>query len=232
LGVVPDVREGLSELLLVPPMPVTLAADAVPAVLRRAREGDDAAWATLLEAYGDRVFGLLFSKCRDRDLAEELTQQTFVKLVQTLRDPQRGGAYRERGQFEAWLFRIAVNGLRDEMRRRKRQATPTDMSPAAGSGRAEEDAGWASQQTQVVAGVATAPAPPPITLLHEEQLDHLRRCLAELPEADREVLELRHTAGLTFAQIAETLGCPLGTALARGHRALKKLRVLMDARLA
>ncbi|MEM7577598.1 MAG: sigma-70 family RNA polymerase sigma factor [Planctomycetota bacterium] len=209
-------------------MPQSPTADAIQAVLRRARAGDDTAWAELLDAYGRRVFGLLLGKCADRDLAEELTQRTFVKLVETLRDPERGATYQERGKFEAWLFRVAVNGLRDEMRRRKRQATPTDMSPAAASGSAERASGWAEQQTRVVSGVST-PKPAPLDAMqHAEQIEQLRRCIAELPEADREILELRHTAGLSFAQIAEMLDQPLGTVLARGHRAVKKLRSMMQ----
>ncbi|MEM1446190.1 MAG: sigma-70 family RNA polymerase sigma factor [Planctomycetota bacterium] len=209
-------------------MKQALEPEAVPYALRRARSGDDSAWAELLDAYGRRVFGLLLRKCADRELAEELTQRTFVKLVETLRDPQRGANYEERGKFEAWLFRVAVNGLRDEMRRRKRQATPTDMSPAAASGSAERASGWAEQQTRVVSGVSTPGANPLDAMQQAEQVDQLRRCLAELPDADREVLELRHTAGLSFAQIAETLDQPLGTVLARGHRAVKKLRAMMQ----
>lgn len=201
---------------------------AVSAVLVRARAGEASAWAELLASYGRRVFGLLYGKCGDRDLAEELTQQTFVKLVGVLRDPQRGASYEERGQFEAWLFRVAVNGLRDEMRRRKRQATPTDMSPAASSGSSEQASAWAAQQGKVHSGVSSLGPAPDAALEQAEQVERLRRCVAELPEADREVLELRHTAGLSFAEIAATLDQPLGTVLARAHRALKKLRVKME----
>ncbi len=209
-------------------MPDALSPDALPDVLRRARRGDESAWSALLDAYGRRVFGLLMRKCGDRELAEELTQATFVKLVQTLRDPQRGASYVERGKFEAWLFRVAVNALRDEMRRRKRQATPTDMSPAAASGSAERASGWAEQQTRVVSGISTPAANPREALEQSEQIDQLRRCVARLPEADRDILELRHTAGLSFAEIAETLEQPLGTVLARAHRAVRKLRAMMQ----
>lgn len=216
----------------------------VPATLQRAGAGDAQAWADLLDAYGRRVFGLLFKQCGDRELAEELAQQTFVKLVEVLRKNQQDeqdhqddagdtappghARYQERGRFEAWLFRIAMNRLRDEMRRRKRHATPTDMTAAAASGSAERDAGWATQQTRVVSGVSNLGPGPLENLERAEQVDQLRRCIAELPEADRELLHLRHTAGLSFAQIAETLDQPLGTVLARGHRALKKLRTMME----
>lgn len=198
----------------------------VPARLREAASGDDAAWAVLVEAYSRRVFGLLVRQCGDRELAEELTQVTFVTLVHTL---GRGGTagYQERGKFEAWLFRVAMNKLRDEMRRRKRQARPTDMTAGAASGSAEQTSGWAAQQTRVVSGISKVGEDPLAAVSRAEQIDLLRAKIAELPEQDRELLHLRHTAGLSFAQIAETLEQPLGTVLARGHRALKKLKTMM-----
>lgn len=192
-------------------------------LLRRAARGEGAAWEALVAAYSGRVFGLLLRQCGDRDLAEELTQAAFVKVVTKL-----GDGYDERGKFEPWLFRIAMNGLRDEMRRRKRQARPMDMSPGAASGRGEAiSGGWASAQESVVMG---GPAPgerPEDELVRAEQVDLLRRAVADMSEADREILHLRHTAGLSFAEIAQALEQPLGTVLARGHRALKKLKAMM-----
>lgn len=198
----------------------------VPAddLLGRAARGEAEAWEALVAAYSGRLFGLLVRQCGDRDLAEELTQATFVKVVRKL-----GSGYDERGKFEPWLFRIAMNGLRDEMRRRKRQARPMDMSPGAASGRGDAAAGggWASAQHSVLMGGPAASERPEQELIRDEQVELLRRAVATMSEADREVLHLRHTAGLSFAEIAEALGQPLGTVLARGHRALKKLKALM-----
>lgn len=197
--------------------------------LRAASSGDASAWRVLVEAYSRRVFGLLVRQCGDRDLSEELTQATFVKLVDKLGD---FAGYEERGRFEPWLFRIAMNKLRDEMRRRKRQAVPTDMSPGAvrGDDATGRSSGWAAEQARIAAGQAESGAlgeNPVDVLSRAEQVDRLRQMIEELPEADREVLHLRHTAGLSFAQIAETLDQPLGTVLARGHRALGKLKKKM-----
>ena len=173
--------------------------------LRAASDGDAEAWRGLIDAYAGRLYALIYRRCGDRELAEEITQATFVKVVSKL------GDYRELGKFEAWLFRIAINGLRDEMRRRKRQALSVDFG---GGG---QDA--ASQRSAV---------PLPLDLVdQEERLALVRRAVASLPEADREILELRYTGELTFAQIAEVLDEPLGTVLARGHRALKKLREML-----
>lgn len=196
----------------------------VEQVLRQAAQGDADAWRRLIEAYTPRVYGLLVNQCKDKDLAEEITQATFVKVVRKL-DGMAG--YQETGRFDAWLFRIAMNALRDEMRRRKRQATPTDMSPAAASGRDEQTGGWAAAQQTVVMG-PTRPDDPSQALIRAEQVQRLQSAIETLSEADREIIHLRHSAGLSFAQIADTLGQPLGTVLSRGHRALAKLKKLMS----
>ncbi len=210
------------------------------ALLQRAAEGDgperEAAWQDLAERYTRRVYGLLLNSCGDRDLAEELTQQTFVKLVQKL-DGFSG--YAEQGRFEPWLFRVAMNGLRDEMRRRKRQARPVDMSPGASASSSGSSADGetsrvfaAIEARQTGAGVTdqagTAPSGPLENLAQQELEAQLRDAVGRLSAKDQEVLHLRHTAGLSFQQIADTLEQPLGTVLARGHRAVKKLRLLME----
>ncbi len=110
----------------------------VEAALPAAAAGDGDAWRMLVQAYTPRVFGLMNGQCRDRDLAEELTQSAFVKVVRKLADFCEGGERATLARFEPWLFRIAMNGLRDEMRRRKRQARPIDMSPAATAGGDDE----------------------------------------------------------------------------------------------
>lgn len=195
--------------------------------LAAAASGDGQAWTLLVRSYSGRVFGLIYKQCRDSDLAEEITQDTFVKVVQKL--TQHDG-YREQGKFEPWLFRIAMNNLRDEMRRRGRQAKTMDMSPGASAGSSSDQAsGWAAAESGVIAGRPWMPEAPFEQLSRAEQVQQLRTAIASLSPADQEVLHLRHTAGLSFAQIAEALDQPLGTVLARGHRALAKLKKLMSA---
>lgn len=179
-------------------------------ILRRAGEGDEDAWREVIDAYGSRVYALLFSRCRNAELAEELTQSTFCTVVTKL------SGYVELGKFEPWLFRIAMNRLRDEMRRRGRHAVNVandtlsvmDVSPREGGGHQGQPQG---SQEQV------------------EQAEALREAVAELPEADQEVLHLRHISGLSFKQIAEVLQQPLGTVLARHFRAFKRLKGMLGA---
>lgn len=193
--------------------------------LEAAADGDGQAWSDLVSAYSGRVFGLIYKQCRDKELAEEIAQETFVKVVQKL--TQHDG-YNEQGKFEPWLFRIAMNKLRDEMRRRGRQARPMDMSPAATASSNENASGWAAAESGVIAGGPSMPDAPLEQLDRAEQVGLLKQAIATLSEADQEILQLRHTAGLSFAQIAETLDQPLGTVLARGHRALGKLKKIMN----
>lgn len=190
-------------------MLVTGMQETLDGTLRAAREGDAAAWRELIDAYSGRVFGLMLRQCRDRELAEELTQATFVQIVEKL------GDYDEQGKFEAWLFRIAMNRLRDEMRRRKRHAVPTDFdgAPPDESGR--------------LAGPARDAVSPHAALAQQERIGELMTAINRLNEADQQVIYMRYTADLSFQQIADALEQPLGTVLARGHRALKKLRDLM-----
>lgn len=177
--------------------------ESLEATLRRAAAGDELAWRDLVQAYSNRVFGLIRAQCNSSDLAEEITQSTFCTIVVKI------GGYTELGKFEQWLFRIAMNRLRDEMRRRKRQARPVD--------------------NEAMIGLAGADSHAPNEHAPTEPAEYkaLRSALAQLSDADQQIIHLRHYGGLSFKQISEILEQPLGTVLARQHRALKKLAELM-----
>lgn len=167
--------------------------------MARAARGDAEAWRCIVQAYTPRLYAVALRSCGDRDLAEEVTQAAFVKAVQAIR------RYRDRGKFEAWLFRIALNHLRDEWRRRSRQRSAADVTLL----------------TARPAGPASNPAQ---HTDRQEDLARIRRAVAAMAEPDRQVLHLRYTAALSFVQIAKALRRPLGTVLARHHRAIGKLR--------
>lgn len=172
-------------------------------IVQRAASGEEAAWVELVEMYGRRVFALAKSRIRRADLAEEIAQSVFATVAIKLRD----GGYTDRGRFEAWLFRIAMNRIRDEIRRERRHAVPTDPAGFGGLGGKDPD-----QDRDTDLG----------------ELGLLRRAMGELGDTDREVIELRHHGELSFKQMAEMLDEPMGTLLARHHRALRKLRGIMD----
>lgn len=177
-------------------------------IIAAAREGDENAWRHIVESYTRRVFGLIFKHCQNAELAEEITQLTFVKIAQKL------GDYEEDGKFDAWLFRIAVNHLRDEMRRQKRQARPTDFEIIP----------------SYVSAYTNEEDPPDARMQAQEDNQQLDQAIAKLPDADQELIFMRYSSGLSYAEIAEALDQPLGTVLARGHRALKKLKDMLGQR--
>ncbi|MCB9846670.1 MAG: sigma-70 family RNA polymerase sigma factor [Phycisphaeraceae bacterium] len=173
-------------------------------LLEAAARGDAGAWRTLVGSYAHRVFALARSRMHDDDRAEEITQSVFVTVATKLRD----GGYSERGRFESWLFRVAMNRIRDEARRERRQASPVAPESLRGvEAREPEESPYGDVAFRA-----------------------LREALSQLGEADREVIHLRHQAGMSFKEIAELLGEPLGTLLARHHRALRKLKAIMGSR--
>lgn len=202
---VPAVTLERSEARHPPPAGEAPGPDAAPAdlpeLLAGAAAGDERAWRELVRLYGRRVFALVYARCRNPDLAEEITQSVFVTLAAKL-----GDAYTESGRFEAWVFRIALNRLRDELRRHKRRA-----GIFAGSDALDEH-----------------PDVPPTDDPLPDDLQALRTAIAGLGDADREIIELRHHAGLAFKDIAALRGEPIGTLLARHHRAVRKLRQSME----
>lgn len=185
-----------------------IPSDAVglPGLLARAAAGDAAAWRELVGLYARRVFAMAFSRLRSREAAEEISQSVFATLAAKLGT----GMYTEQGKFESWLMRVTMNRIRDEARRARRHAVPTDPSVLLDV-----------RQTEAAAS-GEEPGQ------DERSIQRLREAMEKLPDADREVLMLRHQGQMGFKEIAELLGEPVGTLLARHHRALKKIRELLD----
>lgn len=171
-------------------------------LIRDAARGDGEAWERLVGAFAPRVFALLLARCRDPDLAEELTQSVFVSVSGKL------AGYRDVGRFRSWLFQIAMNRLRDEVRRRGRHARP--------AGGAED--------LEAVAGSAEADYQD----LSPEALGALGAAMGGLSDAERQLVHLRHLAGMSYQEIADLHGEPVGTLLARHHRAIAKMRQAME----
>ncbi|MDG2291495.1 MAG: sigma-70 family RNA polymerase sigma factor [Phycisphaerales bacterium] len=179
-------------------MPLDPDKTRLQAILRRASDGDEAAWREIIDAYGGRVYALLFSRCRNAELAEEIAQSTFCTVVTKI------SGYEELGKFEPWLFRIAMNRLRDEMRRRGRHAVP--VAPEAFGGVVSGDQSRSHRAED------------------KDRAAALWGAIGALPEADQQILHLRHVSEMSFKQIAEVLEQPMGTVLARHFRALRRLR--------
>lgn len=178
--------------------------DEVTRLLQEAAAGDGTAWVRVVERYGRRVFALAQSRCRNCDVAEEITQSVFVTVAEKV----GAGEYTECGRFEQWLFRVAMNRVRDHIRRVKRRSATGDEATLSAIASRERD-GRDPDRSQEFA--------------------LLRRAMDTLSDQDREIVELRHHGGLSFKQISDVLEEPLGTLLARHHRALKKLREAIES---
>jgi RNA polymerase sigma-70 factor, ECF subfamily len=183
-------------------------------LIQKAQKGDSASFDRLVDQFAVRIFGFLFRMTGSRQDAEDLMQDAFVRVVRTI------ASYRHDGRFEAWLFRIAANLARDRLRRIKR--TPKMLGGFGRAAGEEDDVPTAS--VELAAGMHE---PADAALVRGEEMDALNAALAMLPDGEREVLMLRHFSELPFNEIARALECPLGTALARAHRGLARLRELM-----
>ncbi len=169
-------------------------------LLRKARRRDPDALSELVAAYSGRIFGLVFRLTGSRDAAEDLLQETMVRVVRAIHE------YDHVGKFESWLFRIAANLARDRARQRGRRGETAPLEVAAARAAGADDGG------------------PEERLLRAERGEQLAAALELLSEGEREVLVLRHYSELSFREIADLLKIPLGTALARAHRGLQRLR--------
>jgi len=181
-------------------------------MLRRACRRDPDALQELAIRYGARVFGLQFRLTGSREAAEDLTQDTFLRVLRMISE------YRHDGKFEAWLFRIAANLARDYVRRLKRRGPVFGL---AGGDRSEGDCDRFELPDHRY-------GEPDRDLAKTEANARLNQALDEMADMDREILLLRQFSELPFREIADLLDIPLGTALARAHRALKRLKSAMD----
>ena len=179
------------------------------AVMRRAKNQEAEAFDEIVDAYAGRLYGFFHRMLGRREEAEDLVQEVFVRVVKGIAE------YREEGRFEAWLFRIAGNLIRDRGRREPRET-------AIGMGGDDNAVDLETPTDRHASGVRD-------NLEHREDVDRLQKCLAKLPSVEREVVLMRHYGELSFAEIAEYTAAPLGTVLARAHRGLAKLRQWMES---
>lgn len=177
-------------------------------LIHRAQLQDAAAFDALVDHFAGRVYGFILRMTAARDDAQDLTQEVFLRVVRMI------GKYQDDGRFEAWIFRIAANLVRDRGRRSQRQPARLTLAERDGEGEGLDQ----------FAGDEDAPHAP---LERGEDVERLTAALQLLPEAEREVIMLRYFADMSFKEIAESMGTPLGTALARSHRGLARLRELM-----
>jgi RNA polymerase sigma-70 factor, ECF subfamily len=194
-----------------------LADDA--ALVREVAAGSQSALGDLYDRYVDAVYAAASRLTSDRQVAEEVVQETFLALWNRaeLFDPKIGS-------LAAWLHTIARNRTVDRLRAAGRRPNLIPLSSAAGE---DEEAGAALDRlvaTGTVIGGAGVGSGPEGELAATELRHVLREALAGLPEAERTAIVLAYREELTQTEIADRLGWPLGTVKTRTRRALLRLR--------
>ena len=176
-------------------------------LIRAYRKGDERAFETLLNRYQSGVFSKIVFVVRDHEVANDLFQDTWIKVVKVL----KSGKYVEEGKFGPWVMRIAHNAAIDHFRRnrKKRMVRPTD----------EFD----------IFDTLAHDAPNAMdTMVQEEVLAELRQLIPALPEEQRAVVKMRLEQQYSFKEIAEETGVSINTALGRMRYALINLRRMVD----
>lgn len=177
------------------------------ALIRRCKRGDDAAFRALMERYQRQVFGVAFAMLEERQEAEDLVQDAFIRVYQGL------GGFKGDSSFRTWLFRIVRNLCVDRLRSRR--------SRGAALGEEQDLADVEPELERVDEGRREGPVD---ALLRRELGEQILAGLEKLSEAHREILVLREVEGLAYEELAKVLGIPKGTVMSRLHHARARLQ--------
>ncbi|GJM29316.1 MAG: RNA polymerase subunit sigma-24 [Cyclobacteriaceae bacterium] len=170
------------------------------------KTGNEEAFAELLNRHKSRVFTTIYLIVKDNYVAEDLMQETFIKVINTI----RSGKYNEEGKFLPWILRIAHNLAIDYFRRAKRYPTII-MEDGSNVFNTMEFSEESIESKQIVRDT------------HEK----LKALIQELPPAQKEVLIMRHYMEMSFQEIADATQVSINTALGRMRYALINLRKKM-----
>src|SRR6267378_6173072 len=189
--------------------PDHLSAASDQQVVAWAKAGHEAAFRELVRRYERPIFSLLYRMVRDRALAEDLAQETFIKVLNAV------GSYNPQFKFSSWIFKIANNAAIDHLRKRDLDTLSLDGSPHATT----------PQEMQATALQLGDRAESPLQELEARELGGaIERAIARLRPEYRACILLRHVEGFSYEEIAETLDLPLGTVKTYIHRARNELR--------
>ena len=162
------------------------------------RRGDKNAFAELFKKYKNTVYNFIFRLVGNPDIAEDLLENTFIKMIKSL------DKYKERNKFKQWLFTIANSVTMDYLRKKKREYIVDPI---------EE---WME--------LSDASPSPQFLLEQKEMANLIENKISNLPPKQKQVFIMRQESDLTFKEIAEILECPISTVLSRMHNAVLNLR--------
>ena len=172
-------------------------------LVRLYQNGNQEAISELVNRYKQRIHSTIFFLVKKQELAEDLFQETFIKIITSLRKNH----YNEQGKFLPWALRIAHNLVIDHFRKEKLMPLQHDTEDFSVFDIMASNNRNASEQ-----------------MIYDEKINYVRNLLEKLPFEQREVVILRHYAGLSFKEISQMLNININTALGRMHYALLKMR--------
>jgi RNA polymerase sigma-70 factor (ECF subfamily) len=181
-------------------------------IVALARDGREAAYRELIRRYERPVFSLVLRMVRDRQLAEDLAQETFIKALNAI------GSYRPEFKFSSWIFKIANNAAIDHLRRREVDTLSIDGAPNATT----------PDDIEATALQVGDRGETPLAELEARELGGaIERAIGRLRPEYRSCIMLRHVEGLAYEEIAQLLDLPLGTVKTYIHRARHELRDML-----
>lgn len=173
-------------------------------------KGDNESFEILLTKYKQRIYSFIYSKIKDRDIADDVFQDTFIKVIQTLKK----GAYNEEGRFVSWVMRIAHNLIIDHFRRQQRM-------PMYDTYDHEQDVFYRlSEPSKNIEDM----------IIDSQIKSDITALMLELPKNQYEVLKMRLFQDMSFKEIAERTDVSINTSLGRMRYGLINLRKLIDER--
>jgi len=179
-------------------------------LIAQIREGSMDAWEALMARYAGKAFQIAFGILGQRDDAEEVTQDAFIRIYRAL--PK----FRGDSEFSTWMYRIVVNQARNKYRWNKRRGAHLNVSIDQEIGN-EEGSG-------LTLDIPDRRKAPDHQVIYKEWEGEIAREVEQLPEVNREALILRNVKNLSYEEIAGVLGCKVGTVKSRIARAREELR--------
>jgi len=169
--------------------------------------GDESALASLIERHQSKIYGFIYSKINDRDLSDDIFQDTFIMVIKTLKSQ----SYNEEGKFLPWVMRIAHNLVVDHYRKAKKMPFQRET----------EEYSIFNYMTDNSLNIEGQ-------IITAQVESDLAKLLDELPADQKEVLVMRMYQDLSFKEIADLTGVSINTALGRMRYALLNLRKIIE----
>ncbi len=170
-------------------------------------EGDENALTILINRHQSKIFGFIYSKISDRDISNDIFQDTFIKVIKTLKSK----SYNEEGKFLPWVMRITHNLIIDHFRKNKKMPMFRETEEFS------------------IFSIMSDDSPTIENKIIREQVEtDLRKLIEELPADQKEVLVMRMYQDMSFKEISEITGVSINTALGRMRYALMNMRKVID----